>query len=90
MAKKGKESTFEEALEELEEITRSLESGTLTLDESIKAYEKGMELKKLCSKILETAEKKLEFLERQENGSLEKRSLEDTEEGELQNDLFQS
>jgi len=75
MAKKQKSPTFEEALGELEEITRSLESGGLSLDDSIKAYEKGMELRKLCLEMLGKAEKKLEYLEKKENGELEKVSL---------------
>ena len=73
---KKKEPTFEEALEELEEITRNLESGSLTLDDSIRSYEKGMELKKICSEILKKAEKKLEYIEKNEKGEILTRSLE--------------
>lgn len=72
MAKKksDQEIGFEEAMLELEQITRSLESGEMTLDESIKAYERGIELKKICSAILEKAEKKLEYIKKQKDGSL--------------------
>ncbi|MCB1166289.1 MAG: exodeoxyribonuclease VII small subunit [Leptospiraceae bacterium] len=76
MAKK-RDISFEEALEELEEITRNLEGGQLSLDDSIKAYEKGMELKKLCSSILESAEKKLEYIKKQEDGSLATEPIEE-------------
>ena len=86
MAKKTKRPTFEEALEQLEEITRALESGGLTLDDSIKAYENGMELKKVCQEMLSHAEKKLEYLEKKENGELEKKPI--NEEEELQSNLF--
>ena len=74
---KGKEPEigFEEAIELLEEITRKLESGAMSLDESIKAYEKGMELRRICSEMLSRAEKKLEYLERQADGSLEKKTI---------------
>jgi exodeoxyribonuclease VII small subunit len=72
-AKKG--IGFEEAIEQLEEITRKLESGAMSLDESIKAYESGMELRKICSEMLSRAEKKLEFLERRSDGSLEKKPI---------------
>ena len=72
---KKKEPGFEEALQELEEITRALEGGELSLDDSIKSYEKGMELKKLCLDILKKAEKKLEYLEKNNDGGLEKKSL---------------
>ena len=75
MAKKGKEPTFEEALVELEEITRSLESGRLSLDDSIKAYERGMELRKIAQEMLEKAEKKLEYLEKREDGSVDKKPV---------------
>ncbi len=88
MAKKQKEPTFEEALQELEDITRSLESGSLTLDESIQSYEKGMELRKICMKMLEKAEKKLEYLEKQEDETLVKRPIEEADEGDLQDGLF--
>lgn len=88
MAKKQKEPTFEEALDALEEITRSLEGGSLTLDESIKAYEKGMELRKICMKMLEKAEKKLEYLEKQEDGSLEPHPIAEADEEEIQDGLF--
>ncbi len=73
--------SFEEALEALEEITRQLEGGALSLDASIQAYERGMELKKICQAMLEKAEQKLEFLEKQENGAIEKKPIE-VEEGE--------
>lgn len=69
---------FEEAIEQLEEITRKLESGAMTLDESIKAYETGMELRKICSEMLARAEKKLEFLERRSDGALEKKPIMDS------------
>ena len=72
---KKKEPGFEEALLELEEITRALESGELSLDDSIQSYEKGMELKKVCLDILKKAEKKLEYLEKNSEGSLEKKSI---------------
>ncbi len=76
MAKKSKTPSFEEALEELEKLTRSLESGGLTLDESITSYERGMELRKLCQEMLNHAEKKLEYLEKKENGNLVREPIE--------------
>jgi exodeoxyribonuclease VII small subunit len=71
----GPEIGFEEAIEQLEEITRKLESGSMSLDESIKAYETGMELRKICQEMLSRAEKKLEYLERRADGSLEKKPI---------------
>lgn len=39
---------FEDLLNELNEIVKELESGTLSLEDSIKKYEKGIELSKKC------------------------------------------
>ncbi|MCI5938933.1 MAG: exodeoxyribonuclease VII small subunit [Bacilli bacterium] len=46
---------FEELLKELEEIVKELESGNLSLDDSIKKYQKGIELSAECQKMLEDA-----------------------------------
>jgi len=73
--KKEPEISFEEALDELEKITRDLESGKLTLDASIEAYERGMNLKKICQDMLARAEKKLESLEKNEKGQIEKKTI---------------
>lgn len=73
MAQK-KKPAFEEALAELEELTRRLEGGELTLDESVEAYERGMELKKVCFEILQAAEKKIEYLEKKD-GELKRVAL---------------
>lgn len=53
---------FEKALKELEKIVRELESGDVSLDESLKIFEKGIELYKNCRQTLETAEKKIKIL----------------------------
>ena len=53
------EMTFETALQQLEEITAKLESGELSLDESMKCYEKGVKLSDYCAKALNNAELKI-------------------------------
>ena len=58
---------FEEAMEKLETITTELEKGDLSLEESMKKFEKGMELSKICNEILQNAEKKITIL-LEENG----------------------
>lgn len=68
-----KPPSFEEAVQELEEITRALESGSLSLENSIKAYERGMELRSVCLELLEQAEQKLEIVERTHQGKLQQR-----------------
>lgn len=40
--------SFEDALMELEQIAEKLERQDFSLEESLKAYERGMELKKIC------------------------------------------
>lgn len=53
---------FEQALATLEAEVRRLEGGTLSLDESIKSYEKAIELIKQCSEQLSSAEQKVMLL----------------------------
>lgn len=62
--------SFEDMMKNLEEIAKDLESGELSLDESIKKFEEGMELSKSCSKILEDAEKKITILIKDANGEI--------------------
>ncbi|MCZ8156983.1 MAG: exodeoxyribonuclease VII small subunit [Leptospira sp.] len=70
-----KSISFEDALRELEDIAEKLEKGQLSLEESIKAYEKGMELKKICSDRLSEAEAKIEFLAKGQNGEIIKSTV---------------
>ncbi len=51
---------FEEALQQLEEIVRGLESGKGRLDESIKAYERGALLKQHCERKLREAQMRID------------------------------
>ncbi len=64
------EKSFEESLNELEQIASKLESGDLGLDEAIKEFENGIKLSKECSKKLDEAEKKINILVQNENGDL--------------------
>ena len=52
--------SFEEALKELEEIVENLNNDDLDLEKAISAYEKGMELKKICEKRLSEAKLRIE------------------------------
>lgn len=54
---------FEESLRELESITARLESGNLSLDESLKAFERGVQLHKQCAQILERAHTRIERID---------------------------
>ena len=55
-------TNFENALKELEQIVRELESGDVNLDQSLKKFEQGIELYKMCRTTLESAEKKIKIL----------------------------
>jgi exodeoxyribonuclease VII small subunit len=72
------ELSFEDALTKLENNVRTLEVGELSLEESIKIFEEGMKLSKLCSAKLDDAEAKIEVL-------LEKEGQLVTEEFEVEN-----
>ncbi|MDP5336365.1 MAG: exodeoxyribonuclease VII small subunit [Paracoccaceae bacterium] len=51
--------SFEEAMKELEGVVSQLERGDVALDESIRLYERGAELKKRCEAKLKEAEEKV-------------------------------
>ena len=53
---------FEDAMAFLEEAVRLLESGSLSLDESIEKYEEAIEYVKICTKKLDNAEQKVKLL----------------------------
>ena len=58
--------TYEDGVKRLQEIVKALESGGLTLDESVKLFEAGAALSKFCSGELEKAERKIVMLEEAE------------------------
>lgn len=55
--------TFEQALDELDALVRRMESGALSLDESIAAYRRGAELARFCQARLAQAEQEIKQLE---------------------------
>ena len=56
------EMSFEIALKRLEEIVKALESGSSSLDDSIKLFEEGVNLSGYCNKLLKEAEQKVVML----------------------------
>lgn len=62
---KEKERSFEESVRELEQVVRGLESGELTLDESLKFFEQGVKLSRECEAKLSQAKGKVEMLVKQ-------------------------
>jgi exodeoxyribonuclease VII small subunit len=65
-----KKLDFERCLARLEEVVRKLESPQLSLDESMKLFEEGVELSRECQKQLEEAEGKVEILLKKADGTL--------------------
>ncbi len=63
---------FEVSLKKLEEVVRKLEGGSLSLDDSIKAFEEGVKHAAFCAKKLDEAERKVELLIKQRDGSFRK------------------
>ena len=61
---------FEEALTRLEAIVSQLESGQLSLEDSLRCFEEGMALSKICGDKLSEAENKIEMLVKRTDGSL--------------------
>lgn len=67
--------TFENALGELEEIVRSLETGQAPLESSIGAYERGIALKKHCETKLRDAQAKIEKITVSNDGTVSTQPL---------------
>ena len=60
--KDNKEFNFEKALENLEELVSSMENGELSLEDSLKAFERGIKLTRECQTALKDAEQKVQVL----------------------------
>lgn len=59
--------SFETAMNRLEEIVSELEKGHLSLEESLKIFEEGVELTKYCTSKLNEVEKKIKLLVKEGN-----------------------
>ena len=66
---------FEEAIEGLEQVVEQLESGDLSLEDALAAFEKGVGLVRYCNQKLSEVEKKVELLVRDSEGRLQLKSL---------------
>lgn len=69
------EKSFEEMLDNLEEIVQLLEKDNLNLEESISKFEDGMKIAKACNKKIEEAEKRITIL-LDENGDIKEENFE--------------
>jgi exodeoxyribonuclease VII small subunit len=70
MGVKKKDLGFEESLKKLEEIASKMGEESLSLEESLKMFQEGMELSTLCNKKLDEAEKKISIVLKNSEGKL--------------------
>ena len=75
MAEKNDARRFEEALEDLESTVRQLESGELSLEDALAAFEKGVGLVRVLNDKLAEVEQRVEVLMRDQQGRLRIRPL---------------
>ena len=62
MAKKQNEINFEQSIQELEALVEKMEAGNLSLEESLKYFERGVALTRNCQEALSAAEQKVQIL----------------------------
>lgn len=67
---------FETSLKKLEELVRRLEEGSLSLDDSLKAFEEGVKHAAFCSGKLDEAERRVEILLKRKDGTFERQPFE--------------
>jgi exodeoxyribonuclease VII small subunit len=68
---------FEKALERLEEIVGTLEGGDMELEKSLKMFEEGIKMARICQTHLSQAEKKIEKLVKDNKGELTTEPMEE-------------
>ncbi|BFM17791.1 exodeoxyribonuclease VII small subunit [Maricurvus nonylphenolicus] len=66
MAAKKKPIDFEKSLQDLENLVTAMEKGDMTLEESLKAFETGIQLTRECQTRLAEAEQKVQLLTEQQ------------------------
>ena len=65
MSEDKNSANFEEQIKKLEHLVAQLETGNLSLEDSIKAYEEGVKIAHNCQMTLKNAEQKVEILTKQ-------------------------
>ena len=74
---------FEDALQDLEGVVEKLDAGTLSLEDSLQAFEEGVSLVRFLEEKLTEVEKRVEVLTRDNSGLFQTQSLETDEEGDV-------
>jgi len=72
----AKKEKFEDQLKVVEDVVKALEAGKLGLEESLEKYESGIAALRSCYRILEEAERKIQVLVKEKDGSLTAKDLE--------------
>lgn len=65
-----KDINFEEAMTRLEDEVKKLESGNMSLDDSIASFEEAIKLIRICNEKLENAERRVRILTESKDGSI--------------------
>lgn len=73
---------FEDSMTRLEEIVNLMESGEQSLEDSLKLFKEGMRLSEYCSGVLSEAQRKVEVLVKQKDGTYDKQSLDEEDDEE--------
>lgn len=74
------EKKFETAMARLEEIVQQLEQGDLPLEQSLKLFEEGIKLSRICNTRLEEAERKVDILLKDKAGQVNAQPFEEQDE----------
>jgi exodeoxyribonuclease VII small subunit len=70
---------FETSLKKLEEIVKRLEGGSISLEDSLKAFEEGVKHAAFCSQKLDEAERRVEVLLKRKDGTFSREPFEPEE-----------
>ena len=80
MATKEEKIDFEKALAELEKLVETMETGDMSLEDSLKQFERGVALTRSCQKALADAEQKVQILlQNSDDGELEAFKADETD-----------
>ena len=81
--------TFEQAMNRLEAIVRTLEAGELPLDETVRLYEEGQRLRLYCEQYLADAEQRITTIRQASDGGIALEQLsDDLDDSELDDVIF--
>ncbi len=81
MAPSKKSLNFEQSLQDLEHLVKEMESGEMSLEDSLAAFEKGIQLTRECQTALQKAEQRVQKLVA-DGETLRETDFEDTDRGE--------